>query len=125
RRSARAPASGGWREGAPSGSIRGRETGAGDVDDGVVGVIGRAAYGRRIEAVLDWTQSERRHVGVLFVGLDGADDEVLCQAAERVSSVVRRGDAVTRLAGDELAVILSDVSEHHEVQAAAARARTV
>jgi diguanylate cyclase (GGDEF)-like protein len=95
------------------------------VDEGVAAVIDRAAFGRRIEAVLDWTQSERRRVGVLFVGLDGADDEVLCQAAERVSSIVRRGDAVTRLAGDELAVILADVSEQREVQAAAARARTV
>jgi GGDEF domain-containing protein len=86
--------------------------------------MGRAAFGRRIEAVLDWTQSERRRVGVLFVGLDGADDEVLCQAAERVTSIVRRGDAVTRVADDELVVILADVSEHHEVQAAAARARS-
>jgi diguanylate cyclase (GGDEF)-like protein len=93
------------------------------VHDGLMGVIDRAAFGRRIEAVLDWTQSERQRVGVLFVGLDGADDEVLRQAAERVSSLVRRGDTVARLAADELAVILADASEAHEVQAAAARAR--
>jgi diguanylate cyclase (GGDEF)-like protein len=102
--------------------------------DGLTGVLNRAGFGQRIEAVLDWARSEGAHVGLLFVDLDrfkgvndehghGAGDELLRQATARLAGIVRRGDAVARLGGDEFAVILADVSRAHEVMAAAERAR--
>jgi diguanylate cyclase (GGDEF)-like protein len=94
--------------------------------EGVRGAVDRAGFGHSIKAVLDWTQSEQRNVGVVFVELDGADDaELLSQATERLAGIVRSGDAVARLGGDEFAVILSDVSDHDVVHAAADRARGV
>ena len=102
--------------------------------DTLTGVLNRAGFGQRIEAVLQWATENRRRVGLLFLDLDGfkavndahghgTGDELLCQPTERLSEIVRREDVVARLGGDEFAVILADVTAAGEVEAAAERAR--
>src|SRR4051812_4857758 len=102
--------------------------------DTLTGVLNRAGFGQRIEAVLQWATENRRRVGLLFLDLDGfkavndahghgTGDELLRQATDRLSEIVRREDVVARLGGDEFAVILADVTAAGEVEAAAERAR--
>ncbi len=73
--------------------------------------------------------------GLLFLDLDNfklvndsfghrAGDLLLVQVAERVSEVLRKGDIVGRLAGDEFVVVLADVRLPEALELAAARIQT-
>jgi diguanylate cyclase (GGDEF)-like protein len=99
--------------------------------DSLTGLLNRAGFAKRMNTLLDCAQD---CAGLLFVDLDGfkqvndahghdAGDELLRQAAERLSSLFRRDDDVARLGGDEFAVVLDGVTDASEVASAARRVR--
>jgi diguanylate cyclase (GGDEF)-like protein len=102
--------------------------------DPLTGLLNPAGFRERIDGILDGAGAAQARVGLLFVDLDRfkqvndrygheAGDELISQAAERLTAISRGEDDVARLGGDEFAVILADVSEDGQVRAAERRAR--
>jgi diguanylate cyclase (GGDEF)-like protein len=99
--------------------------------DSLTDLLNRAGFAKRMTALLE---SADERAGLLFIDLDGfkqvndvhghdAGDELLRQAARRLTTLFRRGDEVARLGGDEFAVVLEGVRDPSEVASAAARVR--
>jgi diguanylate cyclase (GGDEF)-like protein len=94
--------------------------------DPLTGLANRTLFMRRVEASL------ARPTGmatVLFLDLDdfkaindraghAAGDAVLVAAAGRIEAAVRPVDVAARMGGDEFAVLLEDVDDHHGEQVA-------
>ncbi|WP_303290080.1 EAL domain-containing protein [Marinobacter sp. SS5-14b] len=68
-----------------------------------------------------------RHVGLLFIDLDGfklindslghrTGDLILIEAAERLRALVRAGDTVARVSGDEFVIALADLADSRDAQ---------
>jgi diguanylate cyclase (GGDEF)-like protein/PAS domain S-box-containing protein len=81
-------------------------------------------------------QRAHRHVAVLFVDLDRfknvndslgheAGDQVIVEAARRLTSVLRAVDIVTRQGGDEFVIALADIKRQEEVTVVAQKILTV
>ena len=80
----------------------------------------RASLNDRLELEIDHARRRDQLVALLFLDLDGlkrvndelghdAGDALIKAFAERVKGVVRKGDTVARLAGDEFNVILPEL----------------
>jgi len=80
----------------------------------------RSLFHERADQVLRYSERNQKKFALLFIDLDGfktvndnyghdAGDAVLCEAARRMSGLVRSSDTVARLGGDEFAVILRDI----------------
>ncbi|HYB22769.1 MAG TPA: diguanylate cyclase, partial [Solirubrobacteraceae bacterium] len=100
--------------------------------DGLTGLLNRVGFRHCMDAVLE--HADEGQVGLLFVDLNefkhvndfyghDAGDELICQAAARLSGVCRETDRVARLGGDEFAVVLEDVRHDEQVRAAERRIR--
>ncbi|MDX9995329.1 MAG: diguanylate cyclase [Rhodocyclaceae bacterium] len=93
----------------------------------------RALFRDRLEAALSQTRRYRRNFALMMVDLDrfkevndslghAAGDELLIEAARRLSSCVRESDTVARLGGDEFAMILTELENEKEAEQVARRA---
>ncbi len=102
--------------------------------DGLTGLLNRVGFRHLIDAALQKAGSGDGHVGLLFVDLNEfkrvndlhgheSGDELIRQAADRLSSVCRGEDGVARLGGDEFAIVLAHVTRDEQVHAAERRVR--
>lgn len=102
--------------------------------DTLTGLVNRAEAIVRFEAALDNPRSPGVHLGVLFCDVDYfkvindtwghlTGDIVLLTLATRITEVVRGGDTVGRLGGDELLVLLPGVHNLDEVAMVAEKIR--
>jgi len=88
--------------------------------DALTGLANRLLLQDRLEVALARSRRRNDLVGVLFLDLDGfkrindraghgGGDLLLREIASRLSTVVREGDTVARIGGDEFVVLLSDI----------------
>ena len=106
------------------------------VHDELTGLPNRTLVVDRLEQELGRVTRSGGGVGVLFVDLDRfkhfndtyghvVGDSVLCTVADRLHGVLRAGDTVGRLAGDEFVMVCTDVDGPAAVSAVAQRVADV
>ena len=97
--------------------------------DQLTGLANREAFLARLETV---TRSGEGHAAVLFIDLDRfkpineslghpVGDRVLALVAERLTEVLRPGDLVARIGGDEFAVLCERLTRPDDVERVADR----
>jgi diguanylate cyclase (GGDEF)-like protein/PAS domain S-box-containing protein len=90
--------------------------------DALTRLPNRAMFNERLARAISLAQRHTRGLAVLFIDLDRfklindtlgheAGDEVLREAASRLTENLRAGDTVARLGGDEFIVLLEDVPD--------------
>lgn len=95
--------------------------------DTLTGLPNRALFYDHLRTALALARRNGERLGVLFLDLDGfkavndqygheAGDELLKQAADRISDCVRESDMVARLAGDEFTLILGALTDPVDMQ---------
>jgi diguanylate cyclase (GGDEF)-like protein len=100
--------------------------------DSLTGLPNRALLYDRVEHALAAASRADTTIAVFFCDLDGfkavndglghqTGDDVLISAANRLQTIVRRGDTVARLGGDEFAVLLDKIESTEAAAALAAR----
>ncbi len=100
--------------------------------DSLTGLPNRALLLDHLELEMARAEREHRLVALLFLDLDrfkqvndnlGHDsgDELLAQAARRISAVVRPADTVARMGGDEFVILCGDVEDEDHATAVAQR----
>jgi len=89
--------------------------------DELTGATTRVLMLDRLQSAIARAQRSSARVGLLFLDLDGfkqindtlghaVGDQVLRVAAQRLASVVRESDSVSRYGGDEFVVLLAEIS---------------
>jgi diguanylate cyclase (GGDEF)-like protein/PAS domain S-box-containing protein len=100
--------------------------------DSLTGLPNRALLLDHLELEMARAEREHRLVALLFLDLDrfkqvndtlghDAGDELLAQAAQRISAVVRPADTVARMGGDEFVILCGDVEDQDHATAVAHR----
>ena len=90
--------------------------------DALTGLPNRSHFKKRLEQTLEQAKRHNEQVGVVFLDLDGfkhvndtlghpIGDSLLRAVAERLRHRVRRTDTLTRMGGDEFALLSSDVKQ--------------
>lgn len=101
--------------------------------DALTDLPNRALFYDRLQAAFNQAKRYQRTFALMLVDLDhfkqvndtfghAAGDELLIEAARRLSSCVRESDTVARLGGDEFAIILSEMTHVGEAEQVAQRA---
>ena len=98
--------------------------------DALTGLPNRLQLRAQLELALEEASRIGGRVALLHINLDGfkrvnealghdAGDRLVQACAERLTSAVRKTDAVARIGGDEFAVVLGDVRESADAEAVA------
>lgn len=104
--------------------------------DELTGAGNRRAFERVLEQTIAEARTERRSVSIMYFDIDNfksyndrfghdAGDEVLREAVELLRAVIRRGDHVFRVGGDEFVVIFADNRGPHATGAALESVETI
>ena len=102
--------------------------------DGLTGLPNRALLMDRLESALARSERTQREVTVFFCDLDGfkrvndiaghaAGDQVLLEITRRLRSVLRDGDTVARIGGDEFVILVEPWNRNREEPADSAADR--
>ncbi|MFN2381086.1 MAG: putative bifunctional diguanylate cyclase/phosphodiesterase [Guyparkeria sp.] len=102
--------------------------------DGLTGLANRSAFQENVDAALARARRKDSLLAIMFLDLDGfksindrhgheRGDQLLQEVARRMRRVVRAGDAVSRLGGDEFTLLLEDVDGPADVVAVAEKLR--
>jgi diguanylate cyclase (GGDEF)-like protein len=100
--------------------------------DALTGLPNRILLMQRIEHALHSRLRSHKHVAVLFMDLDGfksvndssghqVGDELLVAVGDRVKELLRPGDTVARLSGDEFIIVCHELDSEAQVQVIATR----
>jgi diguanylate cyclase (GGDEF)-like protein/PAS domain S-box-containing protein len=95
--------------------------------DLLTGLPNRLLFEDRVRQAVAAAARHGRKVAVLFLDFDGfklvndslghaAGDAVLCEATRRLRTSLRESDTLARLHGDELAVLLTEVSDEDDAE---------
>jgi diguanylate cyclase (GGDEF)-like protein len=94
--------------------------------DALTGVANRYLFNDRLSQAVIRAERSKSQIAVLFLDLDhfhgvneslGYDtgDKLLVEAAQRISSCIRKQDTIARLGSDEFAVVLEGINEPQHV----------
>jgi diguanylate cyclase (GGDEF)-like protein len=100
--------------------------------DGLTGLPNRALLLERIQHALISRRRSGKLVAVLFIDLDGfkkindtsghqVGDDLLMAVSSRLTDVLRPGDTLARLSGDEFVVVCGDLNEEGQIETLATR----
>jgi diguanylate cyclase (GGDEF)-like protein/PAS domain S-box-containing protein len=95
--------------------------------DLLTGLPNRLLFEDRVRQAVATAARHERKLAVLFLDFDGfklindslghaAGDSVLCEATRRLRTSLRESDTLARLHGDELAVLLTEVSDEADAE---------
>lgn len=101
--------------------------------DALTELPNRELFKDRLQTAINQARRYHRNFALLLIDLDRfkevndslghtAGDQLLVEAAQRLSSCVRETDTVARLGGDEFAIILSEMTADDEAEQIAQRA---
>ena len=103
--------------------------------DDLTGLPNRALLVQRLDHAILRCQRSGKMVAILFADLDlfksindtfghHVGDELLVAVAERLTALLRPGDTVARLSGDEFVILCEDIDHTSQVEPIAARIET-
>ncbi len=102
--------------------------------DILTGLPNRMMFNRELEGILQENAANNKKFALLFMDLDRfkfindilghvAGDELLQQAAQRLSRSIKKTDLVSRLGGDEFVVLLRNIETSNSIEFIAERIR--
>lgn len=95
--------------------------------DALTGLPNRLLLADRLHQAMVQSQRRDNSLAVVFLDLDGfkaindthghnIGDEVLVTVAQRMKAVLRDGDTLARIGGDEFVVLLTDLTHSHDCE---------